>query len=120
MRTALLYVCIALTLACSTHTEPSAADWKAAAIRWRTAYLRMSEMLHTSVGFTFWDCRYPEPVYYLRGGWTDSTWVERHEQRHITQALRHTCEEWQMIGMDPIARARMELDAERHERRGQP
>jgi len=117
MRTLLLYVCIALTLACSAHTEPSAERWKQSAIQWRTAYLRMSETLHTSVGFTFWDCRYDKPVYYLRGGWTDSTWVERHEQRHIVQALRHTCEEWQMIGMDPVARARMELDAGRHERR---
>ena len=44
MRTLLLYVCIALTLACSAHTEPSADDWKAAAIQWRTAYLRISLM----------------------------------------------------------------------------
>lgn len=117
MRTLLLYVCIALTLACSTHTEPSADDWKAAAIRWRTAYLRMSETLHTSVGFTFWDCRFDKPVYYLRGEYKDSAWVERHELRHMEQAAHMTCEDWQRAGMNPITRAQMEMDAERHERR---
>jgi len=118
MRTLLLYVCIALTLACSAHTEPSADEWKAAAMQWRSALLRLHQTLHTSAGFSFWDCRYPHPVSFIRSEYIDSTWVIRHEGRHIQQMNTvSSCEVWQALSQDSVFRAMMELDAERHERR---
>ena len=117
MRTLLLYFGIALTLACSAHTEPSAEQWKQAAIEWRNALLRLHQTLHTSAGFSFWDCRYPHPVSFIRAEFIDSTWVIRHEQRHIQQMNTvSSCEVWQALSQDSAFRAAMERDAARYER----
>lgn len=118
MRTALLYVCIALTLGCAAHSDESVAEWRDAAVRWRDALYQLHRTLHTSAGFSFWDCNYDRPVYFIRGEYLDTAWVKKHEERHIQQMNAvSSCAVWQVLSDDSLFRARMEEDAARYSRR---
>lgn len=114
MRTALLYLGIILTLGCATSRDVEVAEWRDAAIRWRDALFQLHKTLHTSAGFSFWDCQYDKPVFYIRGEYLDTAWVKKHEERHIQQMNAvSSCAVWQVLSEDSLFRARMEEDAHR-------